>query len=385
MQRSTDMAELSLERVQIDGFRGLRGLDLDGLGRINILIGANDSGKTSVLEALSVLCKPFEPNEWLEMIGRRDFGRLDETVIESARWCFRQNNEISGPDSLFSAYCEFMCEGQFPLRRLAVHYWERVEQQPARNKLVSSLSDQTIRVADLCYVPMLHESFSGKQPPEGLQIKQVIYEDGTGATILNQDKPTWRISSGPSLVCEMLAPYSHQINRLQVSALSKQILHDYADQGLSMLQGFDPDVMAVQVLSLHGDRPAIYVQHRRLGWAPLSVFGDAMRRCVLLSATLPGLKGGGVLLIDEVETGIHIKALGRVFQWLIESAWQLNVQVFVTTHSLEALDALILAPSAQEGDVVAFQLSRSDTLTATKRFAGDLLLRLRQERGLDLR
>ncbi|WP_295444647.1 AAA family ATPase [uncultured Thiodictyon sp.] len=152
-----------------------------------------------------------------------------------------------------------------------------------------------------------------------------------------------------------------------------------------MLQGFDPEVLDVEVLSLRGDRPAIYVQHRRLGWAPLSVFGDAMRRCVLLAATLPGLKDGGVLLIDEVETGIHVKALGRVFQWLIESARQLNVQVFVTTHSLEALDALILAPSAHQGDVVAFQLSRSDALTTTKRFAGDLLLRLRQERGLDLR
>lgn len=110
-----------------------------------------------------------------------------------------------------------------------------------------------------------------------------------------------------------------------------------------------------------------------------------MRRCVLLAATLPRLKNGAILLIDEVETGIHVKTLGCVFQWLIELARQLDVQVFVTTHSLEALDALILAPSAQQGDAVAFQLARSEQSTTAKRFGGDLLLRLRQERGLDLR
>ncbi len=87
-QTGIHMAELSLERVGIDGFSGLRGLELDGLGRVNILVGGNNSGKTSVLEALSVVCKPYDPKEWLTMVGRRDFGRLDETIIQSLRWCF---------------------------------------------------------------------------------------------------------------------------------------------------------------------------------------------------------------------------------------------------------------------------------------------------------
>lgn len=65
------MSEYSLDSVAIDGFRGLRGLALNNLEPINVLVGENNSGKTSVLEALSILCNPFQPQEWMAMIRRR--------------------------------------------------------------------------------------------------------------------------------------------------------------------------------------------------------------------------------------------------------------------------------------------------------------------------
>ena len=132
-------------------------------------------------------------------------------------------------------------------------------------------------------------------------------------------------------------------------------------------------------------RPAIYLNHKRLGPAPLSIFGDALRRAVLLASTLHALKGGGVLLIDEIETGIHVSALQRVFAWLANAAKQFDVQIIATTHSLEAVDAIAQSVNDRIDDLVTFHLDQTEQETRVKRIPGELLLRLRRERGLDVR
>lgn len=52
-----------LKSVKIENFCGFETFELQQLGRINLLVGVNNSGKTSVLEAIQLLCSPknFEP------------------------------------------------------------------------------------------------------------------------------------------------------------------------------------------------------------------------------------------------------------------------------------------------------------------------------------
>ena len=104
-----------------------------------------------------------------------------------------------------------------------------------------------------------------------------------------------------------------------------------------------------------------------------------MRRAVLLASTLPSLQGGGVLLIDEIETGIHVSALGRVFAWLTNAARDLGVQVVATTHSLEAVDAMAVSSRNGLPDLVTFHLDQTEHETKTKRINEDLLVRIRRE------
>jgi len=386
------MTELPLARVGIDGFRGLHGLALEQLGLINILVGGNNSGKTSVLEALSIICQPVNPYEWLAMVRRRDFGGLDETRLQSLRWCFTRDRISVDADELVSAGCEFDCGGGFPLRALRVQYseffgipspddlrrWRRFSGRP------EDLDAEQMRGAELVQIPTWRAG-----GPLPLEFRGRLASYGGSQTLKVWEYDPVRVSGptrGARIDCETLTPYSYQTNRNQVRSQSKTIFENDSPGVLDLLRDFDADIEGIDLASFAGDRPAIYLKHRRLGIAPLSIFGDAMRRSVLLAATLPRLKNGGILLIDEVETGIHVSALGRVFDWLVAAARRLGVQVFVTTHSLEALDALISAPSIRpEEDVVVFHLTQSEGQTQCKRFAGDLLHRVRFERGLDVR
>jgi predicted ATPase len=476
--RTILMTALSFIQVEIDGFRGLRSLNLDGLGRVNILVGRNNSGKTSVLEALSILCQPQNPDEWLAMVRRRDFGGLDETVVQSLRWCFAQATALTDPEKLIESTCQFKCNGSFPLRELNISYSEFKEPSPKMQhrspygwhlehvldksiiwdmmldeeimsdedmmldeELMSDedmmldeelMSDEDmmryekmmrdvelarrvelmrgaarrvelmrgaarraelarrvelVRGAELVHVPVWLKQPSGwfdwllksnQQIDEEAKVLRV-FEDISLSTYRKEIKSPW-------LDCKTLTPYSYQTNSYQLQAQSKRIFQDDSPTVLELLKDFDADVEGIDMASFSGNRAAIYIKHRKLGVAPLSVFGDAMRRAVLLAATLPSLKKGGILLIDEVEAGIHVGALTNVFTWLVKAARKLEIQIFVTTHSLEALDALISTnPEQVEDDIVAFHLTQTEEGTQCKRFSGDLLHRLRFERGLDVR
>jgi hypothetical protein len=72
---------------------------------------------------------------------------------------------------------------------------------------------------------------------------------------------------------------------------------------------------------------------------PLGSLGDGIRRLLLLSVSI-ATSGGGYLLVDEVDTGLHYSVMVDMWRLLIESARRLNVQVFATTHSLDCVRAL---------------------------------------------
>lgn len=389
------MHKLAFNQISIDGFRGLKSLVLDQLGPLNILVGENNSGKTSVLEAISVLCRPYDPYEWLAMVRRRDFGQLDETRVQSLRWCFPQRGELVDSEFMYEGKCDFKCRGAYSVRGVAVEYRDIIG-EPSKQE-IERLNRQRNRTGEYADVErqwrgaqIVHNIWDESHPndhspePRVLQVWEEDRMSGVRSRPFGRRRPQ-------DIPAEMLTPYSYQLNRMQVSSHSQQLLFPVFDESKSgreaivnLVREFDPDVIDINVASLRGGRPALYVSHRRLGPAPLSVFGDALRRAVLLASTIQSL-AGGVLLVDEMETGIHVSALKKVFVWLVQAARRFDVQIIATTHSLEAVDAVCDSVKEHVNDLVTYHINQDDDNTRVKRIAGEMLLRLRRERGLDVR
>ena len=109
-----------------------------------------------------------------------------------------------------------------------------------------------------------------------------------------------------------------------------------------------------------------------------------MRRA-LAFASAAALAKNGVLFLDEIETALHPDVLAGIFRFLVKVCCATVVQLFVSTHSLEAVDAMLASVGDDIGELVAYHLPARGSSTAAYRLGGKSIHSMRNESGLDLR
>ena len=370
---------LPLEKLTIHAFRGLRDLQIPALGRFNVLVGRNNSGKTTVLEAIATYARPVSPSEWVETARRREMTSSRVSMLEALRWMFPQPGDAAS--GAYEGRTAISGTGRFPVRESTAHLVE-----------VEGLFDSDANDDDSA-IPGLDEA--GPQRGFELRLRATIAdaplfgeanptEQKSQVTLWGRSRgPIARNHAGPSLPVATITPFSHRVQRLEVEALSEAIFKDIKPQVLDLVRIFDDSIRDLEVLKRSRSEPTVYVRHDRLGNAPLSSFGDGMRRVLLLGVMLATVRGG-ILLVDEIESAIHVEALDKSFRWLRRACADLDVQLFATTHSLEAVDALLTAGGADD-DLVLYRLTQREATTRIKRFSGEDLRVLREELGQEVR
>ena len=59
-----------------------------------------------------------------------------------------------------------------------------------------------------------------------------------------------------------------------------------------------------------------------------------------MTAVLVDCKNG-VIIVDEIDNAIHVSAFEEVFHWFADTCLKYNIQAFISTHSAEAIDAIV--------------------------------------------
>jgi len=107
---------------------------------------------------------------------------------------------------------------------------------------------------------------------------------------------------------------------------------------------------------------------------PIGTLGDGVRRMLALSVHLAA-SPGGVLLVDEIDTGLHHSVMTKMWRLVIETARRLGVQVFATTHSEDCVRALAEAAEQDAAAADDVSLHRIDPgEEETMRYAADDLI-----------
>jgi AAA15 family ATPase/GTPase len=101
--------------------------------------------------------------------------------------------------------------------------------------------------------------------------------------------------------------------------------------------------------------PSIYADIGVGRLFPLSIMGDGTKRVLALCLSFLRAEHG-VLLVDEIENGLHYGVLADVWKNLGWLARQFDVQVFATTHSYECIVAANSAFTDLESDEMSLHL-----------------------------
>ena len=139
------------------------------------------------------------------------------------------------------------------------------------------------------------------------------------------------------------------------------------EQLLKILQEFDSNIINItSIKTKHGTPEYMILTKDHQSAIPLNSYGDGMKKALLLLSAIVRAQNG-ILLLDEFETGIHTSAMNSIFAWLLQSALKLNVQVFLTSHSKEAIDKILRLDDDLHSHISVYTLYKCDGVNYVRR------------------
>lgn len=292
-----------LQSIHIQNFRCFEDFKAEGFERINLIGGKNNSGKSCLLEG--ILCL----NTYVLTSG--DKKNDDVNNFRNGIWNLRNEK----PRNLINQNQG----GNF----FSISYH------------IESITNRVFGI--------------GKQEKKVLITDHWLTVDNTQSEEVNYVS---RIKSCP------LIDFDKLIYRIEKE--------DRLNEFVNIFQKVDNSITKLRTIGGDGPTPQIkqnynskYIFISSLGYAINSLlryFAPIVERLVFGGRR----KETFILLIDEIENGIHYTAHKEFWQHLFKLCKELNVQVFATTHSLEMIKAFNEV-ALQEGEASYFEMARDVT------------------------
>lgn len=348
-----------LNSFEVRSFRAFHHLQIERLGRVNLITGKNNVGKSCLLEALWIYANRGVPSKILQLLQARDevkYPSLRSELVDteqqllSMRFLFHGRSSILealepieiGPiadssDSLKIAvtWATFLAleDGRRELKLLSPDEYQTAEKPVLVLTIQIGTNDREI------YLLERYFERRGLLSPERIKpiINVFIPADGLQYDDLVR---LW--------------------NTVAISVLEDDVLrtlHIIAPtvERVTILDDTERTRGRTTVVRLTGSATPI----------PLRSLGDGMNRLFGIALALVNAKDG-LLLIDEIDSGLHYSVQPDLWRIVFAMAERLNIQVFATTHSWDCISAfqqaavqnptstgMLIRLSEQNGDIVS--------------------------------
>lgn len=299
------MMDKCFNEIEISNFRGFDHIKIAHLTKLNVFVGANNVGKSSILEAVFMLSGMSNPI----MPARINYWRAaSANSMNSTRYLFH-NIDLNNRPMLLARLNSYV-------RRLAFY--------PFRQSTADPSSDDTSMSSD---VKQLNFDFDTKEEGD-FSYHASLFADSNG--ILQQ---TVDANYKESLSCLFIPADKNDSNATNnfatlVKRNKKQLVID-------ALKEFDPNIESIEALP-DGLYLAMKGMHELL---PISMAGDGARRVINIISSIAS-EDYNIVMIDEFDNGLHYTTHKLMWKVLLKFIEKRDIQLFVTTHNLECLQSL---------------------------------------------
>jgi AAA15 family ATPase/GTPase len=337
-----------LQSLKIEGFRGFQNFEMANLGRINLLVGKNNSGKTSILEAIQFLYAQNNIDIFLETISYRgEFAWLE--------------NKLAGRTKVFEICHLFPGHEIVPSQEIIIIGSRESHQEsvtisvksiPIQLSLFSDknddLNNDNIFDDEEWNKLLLSIRWSQSQKP----IEMELLANGTLARdsirrIASLSRISHKIGIDNKIELKFLTPFSLTSSDM-ASLFDNIVLSPLEDLIIESLKIIEPKIE--RIASVGSGK---YLTSNNLGVRggflikiknhdqpiPIGSLGDGFWRMLGLVLAMVNLENG-ILLVDEIDSGLHFTVMTDMWKVVWETAKKLNIQVFATTHSRDCWQSL---------------------------------------------
>jgi AAA15 family ATPase/GTPase len=341
-----------LKSLKIKNFRCFEEFDLPQLGRVNLLVGKNNSGKTSILEAVHILnssenLKPFSDiienrgeYYWSEKDGNQDF-------FEASHFFYGHQIKNGSTFKVLGIDNEGR-EVKFSFS-LSNNSAQEIATEAAKRQ-------EYIRYLDL----------DAAQPVGGLNCI-LKWDRFNGSNFFFCFPLKIPLNHVVSMTKEETRSSLMMLNSSNVNAVIAQfnqiVLTPGEETLYESLRAIEPDIERIASVTTQGYRGSgnggfvVLINKKRV---PIGSMGYGIWRMLEITLAMVNVPGG-TLLIDEIDTGLHFSVMVDLWKLICKTAEKLDIQVFATTHNSDCWKSLAEVANSDDiasGDITIHRIER---------------------------
>lgn len=317
-----------LNSLYINNFKGLKDFKIESLGRVNLLLGKNNVGKSSILEAVDLYSSRFDLAHIIQLLALRS-----EDMS-----AFNANPDITSEDEI---------ESLLPLvtdrdvnKLISEGISINADSYGLRVKLVRYIKSNTNKGVEYLISPIEDEKIDSNvalvlEDINGKVVNVLLSLDGGGlkSTFKKVDQPKYSVKF-------LSARDSKAEKEMLTDAWSEIAMSDLEPFVVDALKIVDDRIERFNIIGKESDPFVTLAGYSRP--IRLNSMGDGLNKVLRIILALLSCKNG-VLLIDEIENGLHHSISDKLWEIIFDLSLKLNVQVLTTTHSYDCVMSFIKA------------------------------------------